>query len=275
MKAITTAILFALLALTTGRVSAQTKGTQELVVPLSDPGKPVTLHCSLMSGSIKVTGYDGKDVQITVSLDTTKDEDDDDDSQGMKRIGTSGGIDIRAEEHDNNVQIHTGGLENKITGISIKVPQNTSRVEVSTVNNGKVEVTNVSGKVEIGDVNGEIIAKGISGSVVANTVNGDIVVVFKSVDPKAAMAFSTLNGKIDLTLPADTKANLKLKSDKGEIFSDFDVAVDKATPKVITKNEEHYHEIRIDDWVHGTINGGGPEIMMQSTFGKLYIRKVK
>ncbi|HXD78686.1 MAG TPA: DUF4097 family beta strand repeat-containing protein [Puia sp.] len=275
MKAITTATLFALFTLTMGSVSAQNKGTQEMVVPLSDPGKPVTLHCSLMSGSIKVTGYEGKDVQITVSLDTTKDEDDADESEGMKRIGTNGGIDIRAEEHDNNVEIHTGGLMSKITGVSIKVPQNTSRVDVSTVNNGNVEVTNINGKVEIGDVNGEIVAKGISGSVVANTVNGDIIVVFKSVDPKAAMAFSTLNGKIELSLPADTKANLKLKSDNGEIFSDFDVAVDKASPKVVTKNEEHYHEIRIDDWVYGTINGGGPEIMMQSTFGKLYIRKVK
>src|SRR5215475_1534421 len=34
---------------------------------------------------------------------------------------------------------------------------------------------------------------------VANTVNGNVVVTFRSVDPQAPMAFSTLNGRIDVT----------------------------------------------------------------------------
>jgi len=184
-------------------------------------------------------------------------------------------LDVRAEENENTVRINAGMTNRKLLGLTIKVPQNTGRIDVGTINNGDISVSNVSGKIEISDINGAITATGISGSVVANTVNGDVIVKFKSVDPKAVMSFSSLNGKIDITLPADTKANLKLKSDRGEMFTDFDIAVDKAQPKLETKNEDHFHQIKINDWISGTINGGGPEITMESQFSSIYIRKAK
>ncbi len=36
-----------------------------------------------------------------------------------------------------------------------------------------------------------------------------------------AMAFTSLNGVIDVTLPASTRANLKLRSDMGDVYTDF------------------------------------------------------
>jgi hypothetical protein len=228
MKTLKKAVLFICLMICVGRLTAQTKGTEEMVVKLTDPGKPVILEAKLMSGSIKVIGYEGKEVIVQVHMDSTKEDDDDrdDDSKGMKRIGSTGGLDVRAEENENTVRINAGMTNRKLLGLTIKVPQNTERIDVGTINNGDISVSNVSGKIEISDVNGGITATGISGSVVANTVNGEVIVKFKSVDPKAVMSFSSLNGKIDVTLPADTKANLKLKSDRGEMFTDFDIAVD-------------------------------------------------
>jgi hypothetical protein len=277
MKTLKEAVLFICLVTCVGRLTAQTKGTEEMVVPLSEPGKPVTLEAKLMSGSIKVIGYEGKDVIVQVHLDSTKEEDDDrdDDSKGMRKIGSTGGLDVRAEENENTVRINAGMTNRKLLGLTIKVPQNTERIDVGTINGGDVTGSNVSGKIEISNVNGGITATGISGSVVANTVNGEVIVKFKSVDPKAVMAFSSLNGKIDVTLPADTKANLKLKAERGQMFTDFDIAVDKTQPKLETKNEDHFHQIKIDDWISGTINGGGPEITIQSQFSSIYIRKAK
>ncbi len=37
------------------------------------------------------------------------------------------------------------------------------------------------------------------------------------------MSFSTMNGDVDVTMPGDVKARVKLKSDNGEIYSDFEV----------------------------------------------------
>ncbi|HVS97114.1 MAG TPA: DUF4097 family beta strand repeat-containing protein [Puia sp.] len=275
MKAVNRALWLFLLTMTMSRLSAQPQHSPEMVVPLTDPGKPVTLKAGLVSGSITVVGYEGKDVVVSVFIDSSKDGDEDEAPRGMKRIGTVGALDIRAEEHDNKVEVHTGDEQNKITALLIKVPQNAEIIDLSTVNGGNISVSGVSGKIELENVNGSITAKDISGSVVANTVNGDVVVTFRSVDPRAAMAFSSLNGKVDVALPADSKANLKLKSGHGEMYTDFNIDVDKSQPKIETKNEAHYHEIRIDDWVFGKINGGGPEIMMQTTFGTVYLRKAK
>lgn len=275
MKTVKKALLLVFLTMAIGHLSAQTKNSEEMVVPLSDPSKPVTLEASLTNGSIKVVGYDGKDVIVTVFMDSTIRRIDNDGSGGMRRINTTGGMDVRAEEHDNTVEVNNGGFENKILGVMIRIPQNAAQVKLGTVNGGDISVSNVSGKIEIGNVNGSITAKGISGSVVANTVNGYVLVSFKSVDPKAAMAFSTLNGKIDVTLPSDSKANFKLKSGNGQIYTDFDIDIEKTQPKIEKKDDGHVHEIRIDDWVYGKINGGGPEIMMQSTFGTIFIRKGK
>jgi hypothetical protein len=89
------------------------------------------------------------------------------------------------------------------------------------------------------------------------------------------MAFTSLNGKVDVLFPADIKANVKLKSNQGEMFSDFDIAVDKTQPKVEKSTEDHYYRVKIEDHVYGKINGGGPEMMMETMHGNIYIRKAK
>jgi len=87
------------------------------------------------------------------------------------------------------------------------------------------------------------------------------------------MAFSTLNGDVNVTLPADTKANLKLKSDNGDVFSDFDIEIDKTPSKIDKTTEPGMYKIKKDDWVFGKINGGGPEMMMKNMQGNIYVKK--
>jgi hypothetical protein len=190
---------------------------------------------------------------------------------GMKRISTPGGFEITAKEADNTVTVNTGN-PNRAVDLDLKIPQDV-KLKLGTVNDGEIVVENVSGELEVNNVNDKITLTNISGSVVANTVNGDVNVTFKSVDPKAPMAFSTLNGDVNVTLPADTKANLKLKSDNGDVFSDFDVDIDKTPAKVDKITEPGMYKIKKDDWVYGKINGGGPEMMMKNMQGDIYVKK--
>jgi DUF4097 and DUF4098 domain-containing protein YvlB len=162
-----------------------------------------------------------------------------------------------------------------LSGIAIKVPSNLTALKLNAVNDGGITVTNVSGELEINNVNGPITVKDVSGSVVANTVNGPVVVTFKSVDGKAPMAFSTLNGDVDVTFPADLKSNLKLKTDRGGVFTDYEIAVDKSQPQVKKTEENHMYRLNVDSWIYGKINGGGPEMMMKTMTGSIYIRKGK
>ena len=251
---------------------AQSGSTETLTVPLSSPGKVYSLKVHLVTGSIKVTGYDGKDIVINTSPRTGSDEERSKTSEnGMKRISTPGGFEITAKEADNTVTVNTGN-PNRAVDLDLKIPQDV-KLKLGTVNDGEIVVENVSGELEVNNVNDKITLTNISGSVVANTVNGDVNVTFKSVDPKAPMAFSTLNGDINVTLPADTKANLKLKSDNGDVFSDFDIDIDKTPAKIDKTTEPGLYKIKKDDWVYGKINGGGPEMMMKNMQGNIYVKK--
>ena len=94
--------------------------------------------------------------------------------------------------------------------------------------------------------------------------------------PNKAMSFSTLNGNVDVTLPADTKANLKMKTDNGEIFSDFEITLKATSPptpqETATKDWKRYR-VRFDKAMYGAINGGGPEMQFTTLNGTIYIRK--
>ena len=80
---------------------------------------------------------------------------------------------------------------------------------------------------------------------------------------------------VDVTFPATLKANLKLKSDMGEMFTDFDMEADKSQPKVSKTNQSGMYRLNMENWVYGKIGGGGPEMMMKNMHGNIYIRKAK
>jgi hypothetical protein len=262
-------VLLGLIIVTTS--FAQSGSNEQLTVPLSRPGKPYTLKVKLVFGSIKVVSYDGKEIIINVTSRDKKEEKSNVDKKEMKRISTSGSYEVTAKEADNTVTVGTSN-PNKSIDLELKIPQDV-KLKLGTVNDGAIEVENVRGELEVNNVNNKITLTNISGSVVAYTVNGDITVTFNSVDANAPMAYSTLNGNINVTLPSDTKANLKLKSDAGDILSDFEIDIDKTEPKIVKTNESGMYKIKKEDWVNGKINGGGSEIMMKNMHGNIYVKK--
>jgi DUF4097 and DUF4098 domain-containing protein YvlB len=114
-----------------------------------------------------------------------------------------------------------------------------------------------------------------SGSVLATSQNGKVLVTLDRVTPGKEMSFSSMNGDVNVTLPADTKANLKMRTDNGEIWSDFDVKLTGGTPPTVEDNRKNggRYRVRVDKSVIGTINGGGPEMRFQTFNGSVYIRK--
>lgn len=268
--------LLALLTLAWGCPAlAQQAGKEQLTVALSNPGKPGTLHLKLVGGSIRVEGSSGKDVVIDVSMRGGSRGDDRPDNApaGMRRLSQVNGLDVTATEKDNHVYVKTQSHQTPVD-FTIRVPRQFS-LQIGTVNSGSISVQNVAGELEISNVNGSIKLEDVGGSAVANTVNGDITADFREVNSGAPMAFSNINGKIDLTLPAKTKAALKLKSDRGEIYTDFDMAVDSNTPKTTRSAQNGTYRVSQDSWTSGKINGGGAEFMLKTLNGNIYVRKAK
>jgi DUF4097 and DUF4098 domain-containing protein YvlB len=191
----------------------------------------------------------------------------------MHRID-SGNRGINVEEDHNTVTVGAGLMP---TNLTIQVPVNTS-VELRTVNGGQISVTGINGNIDVENVNGSVEVKDVSGTVLAHTVNGNVTVSLAHPAPDKPMSFSSLNGKVDVTLPADTKARLKLKTTNGAIYSDFDVKTEADTTKPVVEDARGQggkYRIRMDHGanIYGTINGGGPEYSFQTMNGTILIHR--
>lgn len=260
-------IFIGIVLLVLPKVDAQEK----IEVPLSQPGKSFSVDLGLIEGSIKVVKYSAQNLIIETSSGkkaTPQMKD------GMRKISGGGAFDISVEENANKIKINTG-LPTSNMFVTLHVPAYGGSYNLKTINNGNIHIEGVSGEFELSNVNGLIVLNNVSGSAVASTINGDIKASFDKVTPNTPMAFSTLNGKVDLSFPAALKVNIKARTDQGDIFSDFEISALKSSQKVVRKSEKGYTKIEANEWVTGSINGGGPEIMVKTFHGDIYIRKGK
>lgn len=245
---------------------------QETVkVPLTNPNKEGFLKMGILNGSISIKGYDGKEVVITgTKREGRSRRKSRKEREGLKRI-TTGFLEFSAEVFENKVRVKSSS--NGITDFEIKVPKNFS-MKISTTNRGNIYVENVNGNIDVSNTNGSITLKDISGSVSADALNKNITVSFIKVTPNIPMAFSSLNGDIDITFPKNLKADVKVKSERGEIYTDFDLKTKSSKAKV-TKGENsrgNAYNVKVEKWITGTINGGGPEILFKNYNGDIIIR---
>lgn len=243
---------------------------EQIAVPLSNPGQPGKLEIGIVRGSISVTGYDGQEVIIKYNSD----EDDDKNrvtQDGLRRISNNS-AGFEATENKNTVRI-SGASPMREINFEISVPRNFS-LHLSTVNGGGLTIENINGEMELSNINGDITMHNISGSALVNTVNGDVTATFNSVDNNKPMAFSNLNGDIDITFPANAKLTAKMKSEWGEVFTDFEMDVKRSDTNIKSSDgRSGGYKISVNNWIYGDINGGGPEYLFKSMKGDIYIRK--
>ncbi len=272
------------LALSISAAAANAQNDNRIAVPLADPARPASVRAHLLNGSITIKGGDVKEIVVEAHVrDEGRGERGEGrgeergegrgPSAGMKRIPmTSTGLNVEAE--NNQVRISTDAIQRTVD-VTVTVPVHTS-LSLKTVNDGNILVTGVDGELDIDNVNGDVALKNVSGSVVAHALNGKVLATFNRVDPQKPMAFSSLNGDIDVTFPADLKANVNMRTDNGEVYSDFDVQLTATAPQQVVedgRSQGGKYRVKVDKTVRGKINGGGPEIQFKDFNGNIYIRK--
>jgi hypothetical protein len=244
----------------------------KMVIALSQPGKPGVLKVNLLHGTVKVTGYKGKEVVVHYSGRENQKLANPDESTGLRRISANG-VGLEAGEENNTVTIKNASLFKPVE-LDIQVPHDFS-VNIKTLSDGQIVIEDVNGEIDVDNLNGGISLHNVSGAASASTLNGDIIATFRKVTPNLPMAFSSLNGKIDVTLPPSAKFNAKLKSDNGDVFTDFDLTLDKAAKSGQPEKDKQGQKIYLDKWMNGKVNGGGPEMLIKNFNGNIYIRKSK
>jgi hypothetical protein len=133
----------------------------------------------------------------------------------------------------------------------------------------------VHGEVDTDTLNGRTELTGISGTVVAHSLNGAIRVAMDRVDPSKPLSFSSLDGSIDVALPADVKASVKFKTMRSEIYSDFEIRLGEPAPMQKDGAGAPRFRLRFDNSFEGVINGGGVPVSFHTLHGTIYLRQTK
>ncbi len=244
---------------------AQSSKEESITVPLSDPGKSGLLIIKNHNGRVNVEGYSGSEVQVIITKNRHRN--DHSSKYGLKRIPNQS-LDVSISEEDNVVRI--SGRHNKGKDFLIKVPKNFS-LSISTHHDGEITVSDVNGEIETKGHHGGITLSNVGGSVVADTHHGAIRVTLNSISHDIPMAFTTYHGDVDITFPSTLNAKVKMKSSKGDIYTDFDMTIQKPQIKKTEMNGKN--EIKLSGWTHGTIGSGGKEFMFATYHGDIIIRK--
>jgi hypothetical protein len=246
----------------------------QVVVRLSNPSQPARIKLQTLGGNLTVQGYSGNEVIIKGMAQRNRGAGvrvPPEEARGMQRLTPAPGL--SADEDNNSVTIHAGM---KPENIDLQVPA-ASALSLKTLT-GSIQIQGVFGDLELESYDGGITLDQVGGSIVAHNLNGGITANVLRVNADKPTSFSTLNGRIDVTLPANVHANLTMRSDQGDVYMDqgFDFKPQANSSSGMSNSDSKgMLKPRMGNMIHGTINGGGVEINMRTFNGSILVHKGK
>jgi Toastrack DUF4097 len=135
----------------------------------------------------------------------------------------------------------------------VKVPPGVSFAGNSV--NGDVIIRDLDGRARINTVNGSVELN-TTGYASAKTVNGSITMRLGRADWEDPLELKTVNGSIELHVPADISADLTAKTVNGRIESDIPIAVQEMNRRSLK----------------GTLGGGGRGLSLETVNGSIRLK---
>lgn len=221
---------------------------------------------SLDAGNVKIEGYNGNEliIQSTAKIEAPPER-----AKGLRPLYNSAvdntGLGLSVTSENGVIRIEKASRKN--IPYTIRVPQKVAILfEQTGWGKGDISIQNLDGDLEIRTQNGDIDLLNVTGPVVANTTSGEVRVIYSTLNQNKPTAISTISGSIDVTLPAATKANFQLSSISGEMYTDFDLGLNK---------KDGMTRMGGGHSINGTSNGGGVVMQLKSISSDIYIRKQK
>ncbi len=222
------------------------------------------------SGDIIIQGTEGEQIEIISEdyEDPDYEEDEEADENGFISVFSVGrdntGFGLSISETDESVEIV--GLPNTSSSdFTINVP-NKYALKVQIIGNGDCTLQDFDGEIEMTVAEGDAIIRNVTGPATLHNMNGDLLVYFSSVSQDAPTSITNLNGDTVVSIPEDTKANLKMNSLNSDIRTNLNVDYEKG-------RRDPYSFIGGMREVNGTLNGGGVLIQLESINGDIVLKK--
>jgi len=200
-------------------------------------------------------------------------------------LSTSGG-DIKVSDINGEAELRTSGGDINLGRIAGKIRASTSGGDVSVVSGGRqatlktsggdisidqvaqdLEAYTSGGSIQIGAVRGGVVAKTSGGNILirevlgvveATSSGGDVTATIGS-QPGGPSRLSTSGGRVVVTLAPAVSVEIDAETSGGTVDSEIAVT----TSGRIVKSS-----------LHGTVNGGGPRLVLRSSGGDIRVRKM-
>ena len=216
-------------------------------------------------GRATIEGYNGNEI-IFSSSDNKHDKDER--AQGLTAINGSGlddntGLGIHVADKGNVVEVRQLKKTNS-PNVKIMVPRGiVVSSSFESEYGGGLKFKNLENEIEVSVNYNSVELENVTGPLTIKTVYGHVEAEFGTTI-KDPISIVSVYGYVDVTLPQATKANLKLSTSYGEIFvaPEFKIEIDKQGGMV-----------NYSDRLTGKINGGGLNVDLNSSYGKIYLRK--
>jgi Toastrack DUF4097 len=200
---------------------------KEYRVKLSGTATSQKVVITNVFGELHIAGGSSDEVVITGNTAATPPEK----AKGLHVISAFGddntGIGLNVTQQNGTLQIAGVSKAANEGTFQIQVPKSVSlKVESEFVNAKDVALENLSGEIEARVNFADLSLKGISGPIVLYTLNGKIEVTMAALAQTKPSSISSVNGSIDLTLPANAPANFDLSTINGQVYSDLDLKFD-------------------------------------------------
>ena len=183
--------------------------------------------------------------------------------------------------------INTNGLTDN-TGIGLSVVKEGDRLIVSQVSargdgeykiqlphkmnleyehgdnsGGDIDVHKVTGEIVISTTYGDVGLHDVTGPMSIKSIYGSVEVKFGSLEQQGSVSIESVYDLVDVTIPKGAKADVKLSTPYGEIYSNADITI--AESDGMRKHTNH--------GMNGKINGGGVHLYLKASYDNIYLRE--
>jgi hypothetical protein len=169
-----------------------------------------------VNGSVNISAWERDQVEVYALKSTQGDPRDLDRVQiEVQSRGDTLAVDTRYPQ-DDGVEVYVE--------YHIRVPQHCELRRVSTVN-GFVRVFGVEGSGDLRTVNGGVEVFDSAGRFSAHTTNGNLRLELRGMEGNGPVVLETVNGSVELGLPASAGADVEVRSLNGDFRSELPVLV--------------------------------------------------
>jgi DUF4097 and DUF4098 domain-containing protein YvlB len=227
-------------------------------------GQSGTVSISNVSGNVDIKGYDGQGGVNVTAFKEGRDRDKID----VEDLSTGNRVVLKARypEHcncdasirfevrvpiDANINIDrvsTASGDISVTGVN-------GRVSVRTAS-GDVKAENITGEVDASTASGEVEVKNVSGTVSARSASGNVLAEIARLEGTGNMKFSTASGDVNVKMPSNADADVKMSTVSGSLNTDFPLEVRK-------------HEYGSGTEATGRLGSGNRSIQISSASGNI------